>query len=346
MVSVTDTAVDPRRALVQHWLTHELRLPITRLEPASADASFRRYFRATRADSSLIVMDAPPDREDLGPFMAIAGALGRLGLNVPSVLAVDVQQGFLLLTDLGSTHYLAALNAGGDPEALYADAVTALIKMQVGGSGLNVELPMYSHELLDREVQLFPEWFLQSHLQINLLPELLSTVSRISTVLARAALCQTQVIVHRDFHSRNLMLTSDANPGILDFQEAVRGAITYDLVSLYKDCYVVWPRERVLGWLRDYRARALDAGLAVGADENEFVRWFDLMGVQRHLKVLGIFARLWYRDGKAGYLRDLPVVLQYVLDAAAMYPELNELHTLMTDVVVPRFAAAQARVVR
>jgi len=346
MVYVIDTAVDSRRALLERWLTHELKLSVTRVEPASADASFRRYFRVTSADSSLIVMDAPPDREDLGPFMAIAGALGQLGLHVPNVVAADTQRGFLLLTDLGSTHYLAALNAGSDPETLYADAVTALIRMQAGGQNLNVELPMYSRELLDREVQLFPEWFLQFHLQVALQPELLLTLSRISAVLASAALGQTQVIVHRDFHSRNLMLTQDGNPGILDFQDAVRGAITYDLVSLYKDCYVVWPRERVLGWLREYRARALDAGLAVGADEHEFVRWFDLMGVQRHLKVLGIFARLWYRDGKAGYLRDLPVVLQYVLDAAAMYPELSELHVLMKDVVVPRFAAAQARVVQ
>jgi N-acetylmuramate 1-kinase len=344
MFPVTDTVVDARRELLESWLTSTLGIRLLGLEAASADASFRRYFRANTAESTLIVMDAPPDREDLGPFMAVAGALERLGLNVPKIVASDRRQGFLLLTDLGSTHYLAALNAAADPDALYSDAIDALLKLQVRESEAGIDLPPYSRELLDREVRLFPEWFLGRHLELDTDAGVTQLVDRVSMLLADAALEQEQVIVHRDFHSRNLMVTAVGNPGVLDFQDAVRGAITYDLVSLLKDCYVVWPRSRVLDWLRAYRDRAMAAGLGVGASEEEFVRWFDLMGVQRHLKVLGIFARLWYRDGKIGYLRDLPVVLQYVLDAAAMYPELDELNRFLLDRVVPRFPNAQSRV--
>jgi N-acetylmuramate 1-kinase len=343
MAPVTDAQADARRSLLEHWLRHELGIAVDRVAPASADASFRRYFRVDARSTSFIAMDAPPGREDLGPFIAVAGALGAIGVNVPTVLESDRARGFLLLTDLGSTHYLAALAAGADAERLYADATAALLLIQSRGLAAAEALPCYGVELLDREVQLFPEWFLARHLGLEQTADVRSLVTAVSTALAAVAHEQPQVFVHRDFHSRNLMVTAACNPGVLDFQDAVRGAMTYDLVSLFKDCYIVWPRERVLEWVRGYRRRALDAGLPAGAHDADYVRWFDLTGVQRHLKVLGIFARLWYRDGKAAYLSDLPAVLDYVLTTAAAYGELAELNRFLKAVVVPQFAAAQAR---
>jgi aminoglycoside/choline kinase family phosphotransferase len=339
-----DTArPDPRRALLERWLTQDLGLTDSRVEPASADASFRRYFRVRSGAQSLIAMDAPPERENLGPFVSVARALGALGVTVPAVVEEDRAQGFLLMTDLGSTHYLAAFGAGGDVDRLYGDATAALLRIQTGGLAAAATLPPYDAAYLDREVQLFPDWFLGRHLGTAPGAAERALIDRTSALLAASALEQPQVFVHRDYHSRNLMVLPAGNPGILDFQDAMRGAITYDLVSLFKDCYVVWPRPRVLGWVRDYRRRALAAGVALPGGEADFVRWFDLMGLQRHLKVLGIFARLWYRDGKPGYLRDLPVVLDYVRDTAAVYGELGELERFLRAAVVPRFAAAQAR---
>jgi aminoglycoside/choline kinase family phosphotransferase len=334
--------VDPRLTRLQHWVRHALGFAHATVEPASADASFRRYFRLRDAGRTYVVMDAPPDKEDLGPFVAVAEALADVGVNVPRILEADRDQGFLLLTDLGSRHYLAELNDGGDADRLYADAATALLAIQTRATAAAARLPAYGVALLDREVQLLPDWFLAKHLRTEVGADVRDAIERASARLASAALEQPQVFVHRDYHSRNLMVCADSNPGILDFQDAVRGAITYDLVSLWKDAYVVWPRERVLGWLEDYRRRAAAAGLAV-PDRTEFVRWFDLMGVQRHLKVLGIFARLWYRDGKPGYLRDLPTVLAYVTATIREYGELAELRRLFDELVAPRFDAAQAR---
>jgi aminoglycoside/choline kinase family phosphotransferase len=339
---IPEPHVDPRLTRLQHWVRHSLGFARATVEPASADASFRRYFRLRDGGRTYVVMDAPPDKEDVGPFVAVAEALAAVGVNVPRILDADREQGFLLLTDLGSRHYLADLNDGGDPDRLYADAATALLAIQTRATAAASRLPPYGVALLDREVQLLPDWFLTKHLRADVGTDVRDCIERTSARLALAALEQPQVFVHRDYHSRNLMVCVDANPGILDFQDAVRGAITYDLVSLWKDAYVVWPRERVLGWLEDYRVRAAAAGLAV-PDRAEFVRWFDLMGVQRHLKVLGIFARLWYRDGKPGYLRDLPTVLAYVTETIGEYGELAELRRLFDDLVLPRFAPAQAR---
>jgi aminoglycoside/choline kinase family phosphotransferase len=334
---------DPRLALLEHWLQKDLQLHGSTVEPASADASFRRYFRVRHGQRTLIAMDAPPGREDLGPFVGVARALGALGVTVPEVLEQNRAQGFLLMTDLGSTHYLAAFGAGADVDRLYDDATAALLRIQAEGLGAAAELPPYDAAYLDREVQLFPEWFLRRHLGSPPGAGERGLIDRTSAALAASALEQPQVFVHRDYHSRNLMVLPAGNPGILDFQDAMRGALTYDLVSLFKDCYVVWPAPRVRAWVRDYRRRALAAGIAVPGSEADFVRWFDLMGLQRHLKVLGIFARLWYRDGKAGYLRDLPTVLDYVLGATAAYGELAEFDRFLRQVVVPGFAAAQAR---
>lgn len=344
MLPDTAAATDPRLALLEHWLEKDLHLHGSAVEPASADASFRRYFRVRAGDGrTLIAMDAPPHRENLGPFVSVARALGALGVTVPEVLEQDRERGFLLMTDLGSTHYLAAFGAGADVDRLYRDATEALLLIQGRGLDAAAALPPYDAAYLDREVQLFPEWFLGRHLRAVPGAAERALIDRTSARLAASALEQPQVFVHRDYHSRNLMVLPAANPGILDFQDAMRGALSYDLVSLFKDCYVVWPRPRVLAWVRDYRRRALASGISVPGDEAEFVRSFDLMGLQRHLKVLGIFARLWYRDGKAGYLRDLPTVLDYVLEATAAYGELAEFDAFLRAVVVPRFAAAQAR---
>ena len=342
MATDTNEYLDPRRVLLEAWLAQALGAGQIEVAPASADASFRRYFRIHHAARTLIAMDAPPDREDLGPFVTVASHLAGIGVTVPKVLAEDYGQGFLLLTDLGSTHYLAALQAGGDVDQLYRDAADALLTIQLRGGPAAAALPAYGVELLERELQLFPDWFLGRHLGLQLGAAERALLGRLSVQLVGAALEQPQVFVHRDYHSRNLMVLSEGNPGILDFQDAVRGAVTYDLVSLYKDCYVTWPRERVLGWVEDYRRRAVAAGLALPGSA-EFVRWFDLMGLQRHLKVLGIFARLWYRDGKRSYLGDLPVVLAYVRETASAYAELRELAGLLDDLVEPRFAAAQTR---
>jgi len=340
-----DTAARPdtRLALLEQWLEQDLGLAGSRVAPASADASFRRYFRVRSGERTLIAMDAPPGREDLGPFLAVARALRALGVTVPEVVEEDRARGFLLMTDLGSTHYLAALGDGGDVERLYRDATDALLRIQARGLDAATRLPPYDAAYLDREVQLFPEWFLGRHLGAAPGPAEHALIDRASAQLAAAALEQPQVFVHRDYHSRNLMLLPAGNPGILDFQDAMRGALSYDLVSLFKDCYVVWPRARVLAWVRDYRQRALAAGIPIPGDEADFVRWFDLMGLQRHLKVLGIFARLWYRDGKPGYLRDLPTVLDYVLETTAAYGELGDLDRYLRAVVAPQFPAAQAR---
>jgi aminoglycoside/choline kinase family phosphotransferase len=335
-----DPAVDPRLALLEAWVRDDLGHPRATVRPASADASFRRYFRVADGDRTWIAMDAPPEKEDVGPFVAVAEALGAVGVNVPRILAADRARGFLLLTDLGSRHYLAELGEGGDADRLYGDAATALLAIQTRAPA--DRLPPYGVALLDREVQLLPDWFLGRHLGAAVDAGLRDTLERASARLAVAALEQPQVFVHRDYHSRNLMVCPDANPGIIDFQDAVRGAVTYDLVSLWKDAYIVWPRARVLGWLEDYRRRGRAAGLLL-PDAAEFVRWFDLMGLQRHLKVLGIFARLWYRDGKSAYLNDLPTVLAYVDDVLPRYGELSDLRRAFAEVVPPRFAGAQAR---
>jgi N-acetylmuramate 1-kinase len=343
MTTDTETPPDRRFALLQEWLSTALRLPVQAVVPASADASFRRYFRVTLPTQTLIAMDAPPDREDSAPFVRVGRALAAIGVPVPRIVEADLAQGFLLLSDLGSSHLLGMLKAGADPQAAYAPAVAALLKMQVDGLAASVDLPAYDAALLQREMDLFPEWFLGRHLGLTVDSSMQTVLARAGALLIASAHEQAQVFVHRDFHSRNLMVLAPGAIGVIDFQDAVRGPVTYDLVSLYKDCYVAWPRTDVVAWVESYRQAVSRQGLAVGQPA-EMLRSFDWMGLQRHLKVLGIFARLWYRDGKAGYLADLPLVLQYVLDVTATYGELTELNALLRDVVVPQFVGAQARV--
>jgi N-acetylmuramate 1-kinase len=336
-------ASDSRLELLTRWVTDDLGFSAGRIEPASGDASFRRYFRLTRGTETYIVMDAPPDKEALGTFVSVAQTLKGIGLNVPVVLARHVRHGLLLLSDLGTRQYLDDLAAEREVDRLYADALGALITLQTRGRAAARALPPYDRALLMREMELMPEWFLSRHLGLPVGAGR-AMLDRLFDVLVRSALAQPATFVHRDFHSRNLLVSADANPGILDFQDAVYGAATYDLVSLLKDCYIAWPVARVNDWALRYREQLLQAGFVLGADEGEFIRWFDLMGLQRHIKVLGIFARLYYRDGKSGYLKDLPRVLAYTHAAAARYPETSEFAEYIETHIGPRFDAAQRRV--
>jgi aminoglycoside/choline kinase family phosphotransferase len=344
MLTDTDTPADSRLSALTFWLRDGLRLPVSAVVPASADASFRRYFRIQLPSQTLIAMDAPPDREDSAPFVKVCRALKAIDVPVPDLLEADLDQGFLLLSDLGSTHLLGTLREGAEPDRAYAPAAAALLRMQHAGGRAADELPPYDEALLRREMDLFPVWFLERHLGLVLDQTMKAVLERTACLLCDSALQQPQVFVHRDYHSRNLMVPSPDSVGVIDFQDAVRGPVTYDLVSLYKDCYVEWPRPRALEWVESHRQALLELGLAV-ADREEFQRSFDWMGLQRHLKVLGIFARLWYRDGKPGYLADLPLVLRYVMDVTDRYAALRDLNTLLRDVVMPRFAAAQMAVI-
>lgn len=301
------------------WLQQVLDQPFT-LTTASADASFRRYFRVHLPTHTLIAMDAPPPQEDCRPFVRVAEQLLAAGLNVPNIVAQDVTQGFLLLSDLGNDTYLSQLSRD-NAKALYGDACQALIKMQLATQP--DALPAYDSALLMRELQLFPEWYVSKHLGQTLSAEQQAVMDKTFALLIDNILQQPQVTVHRDYHSRNLMVTPDNNPGVLDFQDAVIGAITYDLVSLFKDAYIRWDEEDLMDWVVRYWQSAKKAGLPVTADFGEFYKDFEWMGVQRHIKVLGIFARLYHRDGKEGYLKDMPLVMQYLQAACERYVELR-----------------------
>ena len=335
---------DARLALIDEWLSRELRLGAARLEPASSDASFRRYFRVFTGATSYIVMDAPPEREDVRPYLKVSRLLESLGAHVPHVHETDVERGLLLLEDLGTTLYLERLQAGDDPEPLYRDALAALKAIQVRGREASRELPPYDHAALEREMALMPEWLLGRHLGHDPAAAEAGMIAATFAFLIREGLAQPEVFVHRDYHSRNLMVVSGRNPGVIDFQDALRGPVGYDLVSLLKDCYIAWPRARVVDWVQGYRAQLRAAGGAAGASAAEFLRWFDLIGVQRHIKVLGIFCRLWYRDGKPGYLGDLPRVLAYVCETCAEYAELGPLGRFLAEHVTQALAPANARV--
>jgi len=299
------------------WARNALGDDAARLERASADASFRSYWRTVSGDRSWIVMDAPPDREDIGPWLDIAARLVKAGLHAPQVRAADAAEGFVLMADLGDRLYLPELD-DARADALYADALDALLVMQAKVPA--ADLPAYDEPRLVAEMELMPEWFLQRHLGFDTQCDDWDVVELAMRALVDNALRQEQVFVHRDYHSRNLLVCPGANPGILDFQDAVRGPITYDLVSLLRDCYIRWPEDRVQAWAEGYRQRLVQAGLT-HVDAATFRRGFDLMGLQRHLKVLGIFCRLWYRDGKAGYLKDLPLVWDYTRSVGLRYPE-------------------------
>lgn len=316
---------DSRQQALHAWLEKTLQHADFRLTTASADASFRRYFRVHLADKSLIAMDAPPSHENCDPFIRIARLFAAAGMHVPEVIAEDLAQGFLLLSDLGDVTYLSQLNESTAP-VLYHDASMALIKLQLASKpGV---LPDYDEALLTREMQLFPDWYIGRHLNMTLDDKQQQDLQKMFSLLNQNILAQGQVYVHRDYHSRNLMVC-DNNPGVLDFQDAVYGAITYDMVSLLKDAYISWDEEKIIDWTVRYWQAAKKQGLPVPADFSEFYRDFEYMGAQRHIKVLGIFARLYHRDGKDGYLKDMPLVMQYLYKVCERYIELKPLLRLL-----------------
>lgn len=315
------------------WLAVVLNGKPYSIEPASADASFRRYFRVTIGSETLIAMDAPPPQEDCTPFVHAAEVFADAGINVPKIIAQDIPNGFLLLSDLGNTTFLSALQAPNGLEVaadLYRDASNALIKLQLA-SKPEVFSP-YDEALLTREMQLFPDWYVTKHLNVTLTDAQQEVMNKTFAVLNANILAQPKVYVHRDYHSRNLMVQTNSHDlGVLDFQDAVYGPITYDLVSLLKDAYISWDEDQVLDWAVRYWQSARKAGLPMSEDFAEFYRDFEWMGAQRHIKVLGIFARLYHRDGKDGYLKDMPLVMDYLRRVCDRYLELKPFLRLLDE---------------
>lgn len=314
-----------RKLQLEQWLKSVLGAKKFTLNTASADASFRRYFRVHLQEGSLIAMDAPPAQESCAPFVKVARLFAGSGLNVPLVMHQNLEQGFLLLSDLGDRTYLSELSER-TARQLYGDATGALIKLQL--TSQEGVLPTYDEALLMREMQLFPDWYIGQHLKITLSDEQQATLNTTFKLLADNMLSQGQVYVHRDYHSRNLMICEN-NPGILDFQDAVYGAITYDLVSLLKDAYIRWDEADMMDWAVRYWDPAKKAGLPVPEDFSDFYRNFEWAGAQRHIKILGIFARLSHRDGKDGYLKDMPLVMDYLRRVCERYPELRPMLKLL-----------------
>ena len=316
---------------LNRWIFETIGSKDYQLEPASDDASFRRYFRLKHNDETFIVMDAPPEQENCHPFIDIAERLLAVNINVPRIIEKDLKQGFLLLGDLGESQYLNALTEE-NADGLYQAAIQELVLIQQQADTKN--LPAYDENLLLQEMELFRDWLLKKHIGLGLTVETQAMLDEVFKLLASEALSQPRVFVHRDYHSRNLMLNGAAgeNPGVLDFQDAVEGPVTYDLVSLLKDCYIKWPAQQVRVWANNFFAQI--AGEHPDIDAKQFMRWFDLMGVQRHLKASGIFARLYHRDGKTGYLADIPRTLSYIVDLHDEYPELQGLIELIQSQVM------------
>ena len=319
-----------RLNLLQQWLREDLSLAEFTVTPASEDASFRRYFRVNWDGNTAIVMDAPPDKEDCTAFLDITARLLQCGVNVPDIRESNLELGFLLIDDLGTELYLDVLNQD-NATRLYTDAIDSLVRFQdraeTGG------LPPYDEKLLRQEMSLFSDWLVGRHLRIDITAALEKSLAGIFTLLVENALQQPRVFVHRDYHSRNLMLNR-RNPGIVDYQDAVYGPVTYDLVSLLKDCYIKWPRDMMLAWLEEFRDKC-PVTPAVNAGAEQLQRWFDLMGVQRHLKASGIFARLLHRDNKSGFVGDIPRTLSYIVDLEPDYPELLPLTGFIREQVLP-----------
>jgi aminoglycoside/choline kinase family phosphotransferase len=331
--AASSAAADPRLSQLTAWLAPLGLVDIATLRPASADASFRRYFRLDvvpalrdKLGATLIAMDAPPERENVPAFVQVDELLRDAGVTVPAIVARKVEEGFLLLSDLGTTTYLQRLDVD-NAAFMYSDAVDTLIKLQLASQpGV---LPEFDRAFVMRELNLFPEWFLERHLNAQLTDVQRAQLDKVFEAIAANVLAQPQVFMHRDFHSRNLMFLDQGNPGVLDFQDAVYGPITYDLASLLRDAYIQWDEEFVLDWVVRYWQSAKRVGLPVNPDIDGLYRDFEYMALQRHLKILGIFCRLNYRDGKDGYMGDLATVLDYVRKTANRYIELKPLVRLL-----------------
>ena len=325
---------DNRLAKLSTWLGQALPEWNAELVPIAGDASFRRYFRTKANGLDRIVMDAPPATENLGSFVSVAHLLGAAGVTVPEVHAADIDSGYAVLSDMGKRNYLDVLSAD-NADRLYRDAISALTRLQRGIDTRTCGRPDYDEALLRRELNIFSEWFVGRLLGIECGDLFAAEFERVRTLLIAAALEQPRVFVHRDYHSRNLMVCPAGNPGILDFQDAVIGPIAYDLASLLRDCYVAWPESRVAQWREAYLEQARQQDLLSDADAPRFERWFDLTGLQRHLKAIGIFARLKIRDGKSAYLRDIPRTLRYVSTVCAKYPELEPFGAFILEASAP-----------
>lgn len=321
---------DTRLNKLKDWIENTLNWKGANIEIASADASFRRYFRIHHKDNSYIAMDAPPEKEDILPFINITQRLAQTGVHAPQLIAYSVALGFIVMEDLGCIPYQDKLNESAD--ALYTDAMHALIKMQKADT---TGLEHYDRQHLNDEMELMPIWFLETHLDIKLNHSHKTIIQNCFNDLIDNILEQPKGFVHRDYHSRNLMVVTTNNPAIIDYQDALYGSITYDLVSLLRDCYIYWPNKRVEQWALDYKNKAIESGLIDTVSDTDFIRWFDLMGLQRHIKVLGIFCRLWHRDGKKHYLDDLPLTLSYVLKIGKKHPETQALVELFQQLDIP-----------
>jgi len=318
---------------LQNWLTEILGTSAFNLKPASGDASFRTYHRLFLKNKTFIVMDAPPEQENCKVFIKITKKLRACDVNVPIIHNVNIEQGFLLLSDLGNDLYLNKLNKSSIYE-LYSDALSTLVAIQVLVNVGGVD--EYDKSLLISEMNLFREWLIEKHLNIKLSDSQVKILTTLFDLLVNNALQQPKVFVHRDFHSRNLMVTKENNPGVIDYQDAVYGPISYDLVSILKDCYIKWPKEEIDKWIDFYLNKLYEEKAQYRINRDEFVRWFDLMGVQRHLKASGIFARLSHRDGKHNFLEDIPRTLSYILDLKETYEELQPICIILEELVLPR----------
>ncbi len=330
--------MDIRLNSIKLWLTDELKLELNNMSPASADASFRRYFRAQTSQGTFIIMDAPPEKESINEFIEIAQALTAAGVHSPEIKAQDIRQGFLLLEDFGNCTYLDLLR--DKPDQLYRDAIDSLILIQKGSEKSAITVPAYDAAKLEQEMDLFEEWYLNKHLTLDLDQTMKKVWQNCKDFLIQACLEQPQTWVHRDFHSRNLMVTDKASPGVIDFQDMVKGPFTYDLASIFKDCYIEWPRQQQLVWLEEYRLKADHISLSNYESLNsskqnseQLIKWYDLTGLQRHLKVLGIFCRLYYRDGKDQYIKDLPLAAKYILEVLSLYPQLASFEASFGDAI-------------
>ncbi|MDQ8037604.1 MAG: phosphotransferase [Pedobacter sp.] len=355
-MSVADERALALQAWAVDWLGRERPdlVPAGDLSTVSGDASFRRYFRLPLAEGSrlpisrgsLIAVDAPPEKENSRPFVAIARALRAHGVHVPEVIAADFGLGFMLLEDFGDSLLRPALTES-TVDALYTRSMQTLLHVLACEAVPGYELPLYDRKRLIDEMGLLRDWFIPRYLGMSLNTEQQAVLENAFVTIADAVTKQPQVFVHRDYHSRNLMLLADGEIGVIDFQDAVSGPITYDLASLLRDAYVVWPQAQVEAWVKQFAALLREEGRLSAADEAAFPRWFDWMGAQRHLKVVGIFARLSIRDGKHGYLNDIPVVFNYLLAEIQPYPELHALFELLRTVILPAYLEKQpaARVV-
>lgn len=332
--ATTNPPIDTRKLALTNWVTQQTSSEEHPIELISlgSDAGFRRYFRY-QTPSQWLAVDAPPASEDTHQFLAIARLIEQQGVRSPRIAAADASQGFLLVEDMGDHLFFREVNTT-NADSLYQQALSTLLLLQRSQDNAAL-IPRYDRALLRRELEIFSEWFVDKLLGHPLNTAEKKLLDELFIQLEDNALAQPQTFVHRDYHSRNLLLLDDGSLGVIDFQGALRGGVTYDLVSLLRDCYLHWPAEKVKGWALDYRQQAINAHIIPDVSETEFLRWFDWLGLQRHIKVLGIFARLNLRDGKTGYLNDLPLVIRYTLEVAGQYPELEAFAAWFKQTLLP-----------